>query len=93
MEPQATEDWQTNCAPLPPRGEGEENHACPYDTITAPPPLGKLNAPTRLRRGRVQFANRRVFMVDLKNRVTHIDKADATRIYFAALIARDAPIV
>jgi len=59
MEPQADEHWQTNRAPLPPRGEGDQNHACTYGTLTAPPPLGRLNAPTRLRRGRVQFANRR----------------------------------
>jgi hypothetical protein len=59
MEPYAAENWQTNCAPLPPRGEGEENHPCLYDTLSAPPPLGKLNAPTRFRRGRIQFANRR----------------------------------
>ena len=59
MEPQAAEDWQTNRAPLPPRGEGDQNHACPYGTLTAPSPLGRLNAPSRLRRGRIQFANRR----------------------------------
>ena len=59
MEPKAEENWQTNRAPLPPRGEGYENHARLYDTFTAPPPLGRLNAPTRLRRGRVQFVNRR----------------------------------
>ena len=60
MEPKAEENWQTNRAPLPPRGEGDENHARLYDTFTAPPPLGRLNAPTRLRRGRVQFVNRRI---------------------------------
>ena len=58
MKPQAERDWQTNCAPLPPRGEGEGNQTCSDDTLTALLPLGRLNAPPRLRRGRVHFANR-----------------------------------
>jgi hypothetical protein len=59
MEPQTEEDWQTNRAPLPPRGEGEGNQTSFDDTLTAPPPLGRLNAPPAEPAGRIHFANRR----------------------------------
>jgi hypothetical protein len=66
MEPQTEEDWQTNCAPLPPRGEGEGNQTCFDDTLTAPPHLGRLNAPPAEPPGRIHFANRRLS--------AHVDK-------------------
>ena len=56
----AAQDWQTNCAPSPPRGGGAGRpppaHPLPCPTIgglTAPLLLGRLSAPLRLRGGRV----------------------------------------
>jgi len=57
MEPQTEEDWQTNRAPTPPRGGGAwKPHS--YGMLTAPPYLGRLNAPPAQPGGRIQFANR-----------------------------------